>query len=70
MEREIEGEKHECVVASHTALNRDLACNPGMCPDWELNQQPLVRRPTFNPLSHTSQGLFFQYERIHIVCVI
>ena len=18
----------------------DLACNPGMCPDWELNQQP------------------------------
>ena len=19
---------------------RDLACNPGMCPDWERNQQP------------------------------
>ena len=19
---------------------RDLACNPGMCPDWESNQQP------------------------------
>ena len=19
---------------------RDLACNPGMCPDWEWNQQP------------------------------
>ena len=19
----------------------DLACNPGMCPGWELNQQPL-----------------------------
>ena len=18
----------------------DVACNPGMCPDWELNQQP------------------------------
>ena len=18
----------------------DLACNPGMCPDWELNQRP------------------------------
>ena len=21
-------------------LTGDLACNPGMCPDWELNQQP------------------------------
>ena len=20
----------------------DLACNPGMCPDWELNQRPSV----------------------------
>ena len=38
--REKEGEKHECVVASHAPLTGDLACNPGMCPDWELNQQP------------------------------
>ena len=22
------------------ALMGDLACNPGMCPDWESNQQP------------------------------
>ena len=28
------------VVASHTLPPGDLACNPGMCPDWELNQQP------------------------------
>ena len=35
-----EGEKHHCVVASRTPLTGDLACNPGMCPDWELNQQP------------------------------
>ena len=35
---------------------RDLACNPGMCPDWELNWHPLVRMPALNPLSHTSQG--------------
>ena len=31
-------------------------CKPGMCPDWELNQDPLVLRLVFNPVSHTSQG--------------
>ena len=39
-EEEREGEKHQCVVASHMPPNGDLACNPGMCPNWELNQQP------------------------------
>ena len=32
-EREKEGEKHQCVVASQAPPTRDLACNPGMCPD-------------------------------------
>ena len=36
-EGEREGEKHQCVVASHMAPTGDLACNPGMWPDWELN---------------------------------
>ena len=35
-----EGEKHQCVVASHAPLVGNLACNPGMYPDWELNWQP------------------------------
>ena len=39
-EGEREGEKHQCVVASCVPPTRDLACNPGMCPDCELNQQP------------------------------
>ena len=39
-EVEREGEKHQCVVASSTPLTGDLAHNPGMCPDWELNQRP------------------------------
>ena len=39
-EREREGEKHQCVVTSHMPPARDLACSPGMRPDWELNQQP------------------------------
>ena len=36
--REEEGEKHQCVVASHVAPTGDLAHNPGMCSDWESNQ--------------------------------
>ena len=37
---EVEGkekEKHQCVVASLAPPTGDLACNLGMCPDWELN---------------------------------
>ena len=30
---EREGEKHQCVVASHKPPTGDLACNPGMCPE-------------------------------------
>ena len=32
--------KHQCVVASDTSPTGDLACNPGMCPDWELKWRP------------------------------
>ena len=34
------GEKHHSVFASCTPPTGALACNPGMCPDWELNQRP------------------------------
>ena len=36
-ERNLVQEKHQS-VASCMAPSRDLACNPGMCPDWESNQ--------------------------------
>ena len=39
-EGERKGEKHRCVVASHVPPIGDMAHNPGMCPDWESNQQP------------------------------
>ena len=39
-EGEREGEKHQCVVASHIPPTGDLARNPGMRPDWESNQRP------------------------------
>ena len=40
LERGREGEKHQCVVATRVPPTGDLACNPGMCPDQELNWQP------------------------------
>ena len=39
-EGEREGEKCQCVVTSCLSPTGDLACNPGMCPDWESNQWP------------------------------
>ena len=51
------GEKHQCVVASHAPPTGDLAPNPGMCPNWESNQQPFGLQPVLNPLSYTSQGV-------------
>ena len=56
-EGEREGEKHQCVVASHmpptggTIWLTTQAC--GLTGNWTGN--PLVHSPVFNPLSHTSQ---------------
>ena len=41
-EGEREGEKHQCVLASHVPpATGVLARNPGLCPDWEWNLGPL-----------------------------
>ena len=48
-------------VASCTPPTGDLAWNPGMCPNRESNQRPLIHRLVLNPLSHTSQGLFIYF---------
>ena len=63
-EGEKEGDKHQCVVDSHTPLSRDLTHNQSMCPDWELNRRP-VFRTALSPLSHTSQG-YWSYMLIHL----
>ncbi|KAF6094822.1 hypothetical protein HJG60_011912 [Phyllostomus discolor] len=39
-EGEREEEEHQCVVASRRPPTGNLACNPGVCPDWQLNPQP------------------------------
>ena len=46
----------------------DLACNPDMWPDWELNQRPFGSQPTLNPLSYTSQGQFSFCTQISKAC--
>ena len=56
-EGEREGEKHQCVVASHAPAIGDLDRNPGMCPDWESNQRSFGSQAhTQSTLSHTSHG--------------
>ena len=55
MEREREGEKHQCVVASHTPPPHpgDQARNPGTCPDWfgsqAATQSPEPHQPGLIP---------------------
>ena len=48
-EGEREEEKYQCVVASHVAPTGDLAHNPGMGPDWELNRRHFGLQPALDP---------------------
>ena len=42
VEKEAENEgEGQCVVASRAPPTGDIACNPGMCPHWELIWRPL-----------------------------
>ena len=65
MEGEREGEKQQCVVASCKSPTGDLAQNPGMCPDWELNQQPFGLQAGIQntePYQPGPEGLYFHAE--------
>ena len=55
-----EGEKHQCVVASHTPPTGDLACNPGMCPDWESNWQPFGLQAASQSTEPHQPGLVYK----------
>ena len=57
MEREEEGEKHQCVVASQVLPTGDLAHIPGMCPDWESNQQPFGLKSSAQSTEPQQPGL-------------
>ena len=56
---ERDGEKHQCVVASHVPPTGDLACNPGMCPDWESNWRPFGSQANTQSTEPQQPGLGF-----------
>ena len=68
-EEKKEGEKHLCVVASHVPLVGDLSCNPGMCPDWESNQQPFGSQASAQTTEPHQPGFFPLKKIITIVSI-
>ena len=56
-----EGEKHQCVVASHTLPTGGLTHNPGMCPDWELNQRPFGSQAGTQSSESHQPGLYVYF---------
>ena len=67
-EGEREGEKHQCVVLSHMPPTGDLACNPGMCPNWESNRWPFGSQAgTQSTEPHNSQD--FLHNFLIIFCI-
>ena len=55
-EGEREGGKHHCMVASHALLLRTQPETQACALTGNRTTNPLVRRPTLNPLSYTIQG--------------
>ena len=51
--------KHQCVVASHAPLWRIWPTTQACALAGNRTGNPLVRRPTLNPLSYTNQGQAF-----------
>ena len=61
--QEGEGEKHQCVVASHAPPSGSLACNLDMCPDWESNQQPFgLQAGTQSTEPHQPGTCYFSFD--------
>ena len=52
-----EGEKYQCVVASHALLLGTWPATQACALTGNQTSNPLVQRPVLNPLSYTSQGL-------------
>ena len=71
-EGEKEGNKHQCVAASHVARTGDVACNPGMYLDWELNQWPFGSQAGTQSTEPHKPGLFslsLKYIRLKMYSV-
>ena len=69
MEGEREGEKHQCKVASGAPPTGDLAHNPGMCPNWELNWRHFGLQPGTQSTEPHQPGLITRHFR-HIFLIL
>ena len=63
MEAKREGKKHQHVVASQVPPTRDLARNPGMCPDWESNRTPFGLQSCAQSTEPHQTGLFIDFRK-------
>ena len=52
------------MVATCMLPTRDLACNPGMCPDWESNQRPFVLQASAQSTEPHQPGPEFSIYKI------
>ena len=64
-EGERKGEKHGCVIPSHTPPSGDLAYNSGMCPDWDLNWRPFGSQAGTQSTEPHQPGLNLIYLECH-----
>ena len=67
MKRGREGEKHQCVVASHVPPTGGLACNPGMCPDWESNWRPFGLQASIQSTEPHQSEIIFSFSFLSMV---
>ena len=49
------------MVASYVPPTGDLGHNPGMCPDWESNQQPFGSQASAQSTEPHQPGLIFNF---------
>ena len=61
-ERKGERKKHQCVVASQGPPTEGLACNPSLCPDWELNQWPFSSQASAQSTEPHQPGHFLKVK--------
>ena len=69
-EGEREGEKHQCVIASHMPLTGDLAHNPGMCPDWVSNWWPCSSRASTQYTEPHQPGLLYSSLNVFFLFIL
>ena len=60
-ERNMEVWEKHLSVASLTSPTGDLAHNPGMCPDWELNQRPFGSQASAQSTEPHQPGLLLYF---------